>query len=68
MEETAVKVNGELITVKVKECLVIPQPVGTQYYLVKKQIINKEDRILIIDGGFGTFDVTDMSGNAVIDR
>ena len=68
MEETAVKVNGELITIKVKQCLVIPQPVGTQYYLVKKEIINKEDRILIIDGGFGTFDVTDMSGNAVIDR
>ncbi|PEP86109.1 ParM/StbA family protein [Bacillus pseudomycoides] len=68
MEETAVKVNGELITIKVKQCLVIPQPVGTQYYLVKKDIIKKEDRILIIDGGFGTFDVTDMSGNAVIDR
>ncbi|TNO97697.1 ParM/StbA family protein, partial [Bacillus cereus] len=68
MEETAVKVNGQLITIKVKQCLVIPQPVGTQYYLVKKEIINKEDRILIIDGGFGTFDVTDMSGNAVIDR
>ncbi|MCU5414781.1 ParM/StbA family protein [Bacillus wiedmannii] len=68
MEETAVKVNGELITIKVKQCLVIPQPVGTQYYLVKKEIIKKEDRILIIDGGFGTFDVTDMSGNAVIDR
>ncbi|PEO88126.1 hypothetical protein CN571_15610 [Bacillus pseudomycoides] len=68
MEETAVKVNGELITIKVKQCLVIPQPVGTQYYLVKKEIINKEDRILVIDGGFGTFDVTDMSGNAVIDR
>ncbi|MFP3467635.1 hypothetical protein, partial [Leifsonia sp. SIMBA_070] len=58
MEETAVKVNGELITIKVKQCLVIPQPVGTQYYLVKKDIIKKEDRILIIDGGFGTFDVT----------
>lgn len=68
MEETAVKVNGELITIKVKQCLVIPQPVGTQYYLVKKEIIKKEDRILIVDGGFGTFDVTDMSGNAVIDR
>lgn len=67
-EETAVKVNGELITIKVKQCVVIPQPVGTQYYLVKKEIIKKEDRILIIDGGFGTFDVTDMSGNAVIDR
>nr|WP_249265529.1 hypothetical protein [Bacillus thuringiensis] len=51
MEETAVKVNGQLITIKVKQCLVIPQPVGTQYYLVKKEIINKEDRILIIDGG-----------------
>ncbi|MBJ8025161.1 ParM/StbA family protein [Bacillus cereus] len=67
-EETVVKVNGELITIKVKKCLVIPQPVGTQYYLVKKEIIKKDDRILIIDGGFGTLDVTDMSGNSVIGR
>lgn len=66
--ETSMKVNGEMITVDVKKCLVIPQPVGTQYYLVKKKIINKDDRILIIDGGFGTLDVTDMSGNSVLDR
>ncbi|MFD0769261.1 hypothetical protein ACFQZ1_10280 [Bacillus sp. CGMCC 1.60114] len=66
--ETALKVNGEMVTIKVKKCLVIPQPVGTQYYLVKKKIINKNERILIIDGGFGTLDATDMSENSVIGR
>ncbi len=66
--ETSMKINGEMITINVKKCLVIPQPVGTQYYLVKKKIIEKDDRILIIDGGFGTLDVTDMSGNSVIGR
>lgn len=62
------KVNGEMIIVDVKKCLVIPQPVGTQYYLVKRKLLIKIYRILIIDGGFGTLDVTDMSGNSVLDR
>ncbi|PEI77409.1 ParM/StbA family protein [Bacillus wiedmannii] len=66
--ETTLKMNNEIVTVNVKKCLVIPQPVGTQYYLIKKNIIDPDDRILIIDGGFGTLDVTDMSGNSVIDR
>ncbi|EJR93374.1 hypothetical protein IKE_05866 [Bacillus cereus VD196] len=66
--ETTIKINDTIVTVNVKNCLVIPQPVGTQYYLKKKGIISQEDRILIIDGGFGTLDVTDMSGNSVIDR
>lgn len=66
--ETALKINNEVITIKIEKCLIVPQPIGTQYYLIKKQVINPDDRLLIIDGGFGTLDVTDIADNLVIDR
>ncbi|MEK4504278.1 ParM/StbA family protein [Bacillus sp. FSL R12-0069] len=66
--EVALKVNNELLTIHIEKCLVVPQPIGTQYYLIKKQVVTPDDRILIIDGGFGTIDVTDIVDNSVISR
>ncbi len=56
---TIIKDNTEY-TLTINRIIVLPQPIGT--YLNNKT----NERLLIIDGGFGTVDITEISGGEVL--
>lgn len=64
-----VKIEGRPIVLKVKKVQVLPQPLGTYFYLdAFKNLENlEESRILIVDGGYGTLDITEMKGLEITD-
>ncbi|MGG1219403.1 ParM/StbA family protein [Priestia endophytica] len=62
-----VKVGENQIVLDIKQCIVVPQPLGTYMYLESlKKIDTAAAKTLVIDGGSGTLDVTEMKGREVI--
>lgn len=62
-DKKVVTINGEKITVDIKNVLVYPQPIGTYAYVKsQKQYDLNDSKILVIDGGHGTLDLTAMYG------
>lgn len=67
--KTVVTVNGEEIIVDIKNVHVLPQPLGTYMYMVKEKKINADEELtLIVDGGHGTIDITEMKGQSILRR
>ncbi|MFS1519659.1 hypothetical protein V1503_24850 [Bacillus sp. SCS-151] len=64
-----ISINGEEIIIKVEKVHVLPQPIGTYMSLVNSEKVNPEEQLsLIIDGGHGTLDVTEMKGYTINQR
>lgn len=64
-----VEINGEEIIIEVQNVHVLPQPIGTYMYLVSQEKINADEELtLIIDGGHGTIDITEMKGQSILRR
>lgn len=64
-----VNVNGTDVVIDVKKVVVLPQPIGTYMYLVSKGDISPTDEYtLIVDGGYGTVDITEMKGKSIVKR
>lgn len=62
-----VKVGQKDIIIDIKQCIVVPQPLGTYMYLEGlKKIDTAASQTLVIDGGSGTLDITEMRGREVI--
>lgn len=62
-----VTVGEKQVVLEIKKCLVVPQPLGTYMYLESKSLIDTKGSItLVIDGGSGTLDITEMKGQEVI--
>lgn len=51
-----VTVSGQDVTINVQQVVVLPQPLGSYMYALGKKFIEREDEVLICDGGAGTFD------------
>lgn len=61
-----ITVNEKDIVIEVKKVHVLPQPIGTYMNMVQGGIIDTDqDSTLIIDGGYGTVDITEMSGQTI---
>jgi plasmid segregation protein ParM len=57
------------LVIDIKDVHVIPQPMGTYMQLVAEKKVNpEEDKTLIIDGGHGSLDVTEMTGYTITKR
>lgn len=61
-----VSIGDKQIVLEIKNCIVVPQPLGTYMYLESKDFDTKGSKTLVIDGGSGTLDVTEMKGQEVI--
>ena len=61
-----VSVGDKQIVLEIKNCIVVPQPLGTYMYLESKDFDTKGSQTLVIDGGSGTLDITEMKGQEVI--
>ncbi|WLR49605.1 ParM/StbA family protein (plasmid) [Halobacillus litoralis] len=59
-----VKMNGRSRAIEIKAVKVIPQPVGTILYSMSSKLLNGKTS-LIIDGGFGTIDLTELNGKQI---
>ena len=59
-----IQCNDSRYKIAIKEVIVMPQPMGSFFYYTTKQ---KEpiESILIIDGGFGTIDYTEIHNNRI---
>ncbi|MFP3514245.1 hypothetical protein SB775_32625, partial [Peribacillus sp. SIMBA_075] len=64
-KETSVQIDGKFINITVENVLILQQPVALHAYFLKEGIIQEQDRILIIDGGFRTLEMTDMKQNVI---
>ena len=51
-----------------ENALILQQPVALHAYFLKEGIIEERDRILIIDGGFRTLEMTDMKQNVILNH
>lgn len=51
-----------------ENALILQQPVALHAYFLKEGIIQERDRILIIDGGFRTLEMTDMKQNVILNH
>jgi plasmid segregation protein ParM len=60
-----VKLHDKEIVLNIKDVVVIPQPLGTYMYM-ESQGHDTSARALIVDGGYGTLDMTEMKGKEVI--
>jgi len=64
-----ISVNGEEIVIEILDVQVLPQPIGTYMHLVNLEKINADNELtLIVDGGHGTVDITEMRGQSIIGR
>jgi plasmid segregation protein ParM len=61
-------VDNDEIIIHIKDVHVLPQPLGTYMYLVATEHIDPEARVIVIDGGYGTLDVTELKGQNIIKR
>jgi plasmid segregation protein ParM len=61
-----VSVGSKQIVLEIKQCIVVPQPLGTYMYLESKDFDTKGAKTLVVDGGSGTLDITEMKGQEVI--
>lgn len=48
--------------------MILQQPIALHAYFLKEGIIQEQDRILIIDGGFRTLEMTDMKQNVILNH
>lgn len=61
--------EGKELIFDIKKVQVIPQPMGTYMQMVAEDKIDPEtDKTLIIDGGQGSLDVTEMTGYKITKR
>jgi len=61
--------EGKELMFDIKNVHVIPQPMGTYMQLVaEKKVSPESDKTLIIDGGHGSLDVTEMTGYTITKR
>lgn len=62
-----VTVDGERqLTVDIKLCIVLPQPLGTYAYAVSHGIVQEwGDKVLVCDAGSGSFDVASITGDII---
>lgn len=60
--------NEDDIMIKIGEVKCLPQPIGTLIYLREQEVIEKDDEVLVVDIGFGTVDMTHLSGTYVVNR
>ncbi|MGL4818691.1 MAG: hypothetical protein ACRC5C_01760 [Bacilli bacterium] len=60
-----IAVNGKDVVIDIKRTMVIPQPVGTYYFLLVTQSVKQTDHTVIIDGGHLTNDIVLLKGNDV---
>ncbi|MGZ7148828.1 ParM/StbA family protein [Bacillus sp. BC08] len=67
-KETSVQIDGKFINITVENALILQQPVALHAYFLKEGIIQEQDRILIIDGGFRTLEMTDMKQNVILNH
>ncbi|ANB66130.1 stbA family protein (plasmid) [Anoxybacillus sp. B7M1] len=63
-----VYVNNEEIIIHIKDVHVLPQPLGTYMYLVATERIEPNAKVIVIDGGYGTLDVTELKGQNITKR
>jgi plasmid segregation protein ParM len=64
-----VSVNNEEIIIDIETVHVLPQPIGTYMHLANDNKVDpEEDLTLIIDGGHGSLDVTEMKGYTITKR
>lgn len=63
-----IEINGEEIVINVQKAVVLPQPIGTYMYLVADEKIDPSSNTLVIDGGYGTLDITEMAGRSIVKR
>jgi plasmid segregation protein ParM len=63
-----VTVNGNhQLTIDVKLCIVLPQPLGTYAYAVANGIVEEwGDNVLVCDAGTGSFDVASITGDTIV--
>ncbi|MGG0120477.1 ParM/StbA family protein [Bacillus paranthracis] len=67
-KETSVQIDGKFINITVENALILQQPVALHAYFLKEGIIHERDRILIIDGGFRTLEMTDMKQHLILNH
>jgi plasmid segregation protein ParM len=62
-----VTVNGNhQLTIDVKLCIVLPQPLGTYAYAVENGLVQEwGDNVLVCDAGSGSFDVASITGDVI---
>lgn len=64
-----ININNNDLIVDIKEVAIVPQPVGTYMHLVdSKKVDPSKGDTLIVDGGFGTLDITAMRKFSVVER
>jgi plasmid segregation protein ParM len=64
-----IEINGQEIIIEIQNVHVLPQPIGTYMYLASQDKINADEELtLIIDGGHGTIDITEMKGQSILRR
>jgi hypothetical protein len=63
-----VTINGShQLTIDVKLCIVLPQPLGTYAYAVANGIVQEwGDNVLVCDAGTGSFDVASITGDTIV--
>lgn len=67
-KETSVQLDGKFITITVENVLLLPQPIALYAYFIEESIIQERERVLIIDGGFRTLEITDMKQQLILNR
>lgn len=60
-----IRLDETEIVINIKEVVVIPQPLGTYMYM-ESQGHDTKAKVLVVDGGYGTLDMTEMKGKEVI--
>lgn len=64
-----ISIDDQEIIIDIKNVHVLPQPIGTYMYLVNLNKVDPEtDTTLIVDGGHGSLDVTEMRGYTITAR
>jgi plasmid segregation protein ParM len=58
--------NGHQLMIDVKQCIVLPQPLGTYAYAVANGLVEAwGDNVLVCDAGTGSFDVASITGDTI---
>jgi hypothetical protein len=60
-----VYLNGHSYKIYIKDVIVMPQPMGTYFYMNAKDKLDDE-HILIVDGGFGTVDYNEINTKKIL--
>ena len=65
-KKVIVEVDNKQITVSIDKTIVMPQPLGTYMHL-EHTGHDIQKHVLVVDGGYGTLDITEMKGQEVLD-